>query len=413
MEGPRQSNRQRLLEAYRAALGAVAGDRAVAGYLQSAPPATDATVIAVGKAAERMMQGAVAALGDRFHRGLVITKHDHLGEACRHPQVECLTAGHPVPDEASLAAGTRLLEFIANVPRREELLFLVSGGTSALVEALPEGVTRGDLEKATEWLLASGKDIDAVNRVRKGLSCIKAGRLARYLAVRHTRNLMMSDVPGDDPKVIGSGLLVPHPPEALAIDFDVPDWLASLLGKVPAAPAPADPCFAPIETAVIVSNRDAREAAAAVFRQTGLKTTVAAQVFEGDAVELGREFARTLIEGEPGAYIWGGESTVRLPDNPGRGGRSQALALAAAGEIAGRDDILLLAAGTDGTDGPTEEAGALVDGGTLERGRQEGYDPETHLVRADSGTFLEASGDLIQTGPTGTNVMDLVIGLKV
>ncbi len=405
--------RQRLLEIYQAAINAVAGDRVVRDYLEKAPPSGDANVVAVGKAAERMMKGAVEALGDRLQNGLVITKHDHWGSACDDPRVECLTAAHPVPDETSLAAGTRLLEFIADIPRRSELLFLVSGGTSALVEVLPEGVGLADLERATEWLLGSGKDIEAVNRVRKGLSCIKAGRLARYLAVRHTRNLMMSDVPGDDPKVIGSGLLVPHPHEALSIGFSVPGWLDKVLGQVPKAPAPADPCFAPLETGVLVSNREAREAAAIEAERRGLRVGLDERVFTGSASELGLRLGQQLVDAESGLYIWGGESTVELPEEPGRGGRSQALALAAATEIAGRDDIFLLAAGTDGTDGPTEDAGALVDGGTVQRGHNEGFDADEALRRADSGTFLEASGDLIQTGPTGTNVMDLVFGLKL
>ncbi|WP_303909089.1 glycerate kinase type-2 family protein [Thiohalomonas denitrificans] len=405
--------RQRLLAVYRTTIDAVAGDRVARDYLEKEPPAADAVVVAVGKAAERMMKGAAEALGDRFQKGLVITKHDHLGAACDDPRVECLSAGHPVPDEASLRAGRRLLEFLAEVPRRSELLFFVSGGTSALVEVLPEGVGLAELERATGWLLGSGRDIEAVNRVRKGLSCIKAGRLARYLAVRHTRNLMMSDVPDDDPKVIGSGLLVPHPPESLSIEFDIPDWLQQLLGRVPKAPDPADPCFAPLETRVLISNRNAREAAAAEAARAGLKSRVDERVFTGNALEMGRRFGKQLTGAEPGLYVWGGESTVELPDEPGRGGRNQTLALAAATEIAGRNDIFLLAAGSDGTDGPTNDAGALVDGGTVQRGQEEGFDPDEALRRADSGSFLEASGDLIHTGPTGTNVMDLVLGLKV
>lgn len=405
--------RRQLLEAYRAALDAVAGDRAVADHLRREPVESDAYVIAVGKAAERMMAGALGALDDRFARGLLITKYDHVGPVCGDHRVVCIESGHPVPDGNSLAAGTALLAFLADIPHRAEVLFLVSGGTSALVEVLPERTGLEDLAQVNQWLLGAGLDIEAMNRVRKRLSCIKAGRLAAYLEGRRTRNLMMSDVPGDDPRVIGSGLLVPHEFEALAVPAGLPDWLQELLGRVPPAPSPGAPVFEPVETRILIRNCDAREAAAGYARGHGLAVHDHAEPFQGGAETLGRQFARHVIDGPPGFYLWGGESTVTLPDEPGRGGRSQALALAAAGVIAGRDDICLLAAGTDGTDGPTEDAGALVDGETLQRGRDEGLDPDEALRRADAGTFLEASGDLVQTGPTGTNVMDLVLGLKM
>ncbi len=404
--------RRALLDGLRGALARVEGKQVVETYLRAHPPPGDAYVLALGKAAESMTAGAIAALGGRLVRGLLITKHHHLGPACRDRRIECIEAGHPVPDQASLAAGERLLAFIRDIPHQAEVIVLVSGGTSALAEQLPAGTTLDDLQHANRWLLGSGLDIDAVNRVRRGLSCIKAGRLARYLEGRRTCNLLMSDVPGDEPAVIGSGLLVPHPPEALAIDFDLPDWLAGLLGRVPAAPLPDDPCFRSVETCILVCNRDAREGAAAALRRRGLAVTVSDRNFIGDAETLGRQLARELLKGPPSVRIWGGESTVVLPAEPGRGGRNQTLALAAALELQAQDGVALLAVGTDGTDGPTDDAGALVDGGTVAHGRLEALDPDDCLQRADAGTFLEASGDLVQTGPTGTNVMDLVIGIR-
>lgn len=404
--------RTSLLHLYRHALAAVAGDHLVATHLERAPPPGPVYAVAVGKAAAAMLQGALAALGGRLAAALLITKYGYLGGVCRDQRVTCIESGHPLPDAASLEAGRRLLAFLALAPPGAELLFLTSGGASALVEVLPAGVGLDDLARANRWLLACGADIDAVNRVRKGLSRIKAGRLAAFLDGRPVRNLLLSDVPGDDPRVIGSGLLVPHPASALHVAGDLPPWLRDLLGRAP-PPPPADaPAFARIATHLLAGNHEARAAAAARARAAGLAVHGDPGVFQGDAVDLGRHFARRLLDGPPGLYLWGGESTVRLPEQPGRGGRSQSLALAAARALAGRDGVLLLAAGSDGSDGPTVDAGALVDGATVARGRAEGLDPDDCLRRADAGTFLAASGDLLQTGPTGTNVMDLVLGLK-
>ncbi len=402
--------RRILLELYQHALTAVDGRRVVADYLRQRTPAGPVAVAAVGKAASAMAAGALDALGDRVHSTLVVTKHGHYDPTLRRRGIACIEAGHPVPDPASLAAGARLLAFIDALPPELPLIFLISGGASAVAEVLPEGVGLGDLQRATDWLLGAGHDIGAVNRVRKRLSLIKAGRLAGHLTGRRVWTLALSDVPGDDPRIIGSGPLVHHRSADLALDIAPPAWLAALLDRAP--PPPDANAFRAIETVLLATNNTAREAAAQAGRDLGLPVQPDPGLFEGEAAELGRAFARAVIEGPPGLYLRGGESTVHLPEDPGRGGRSQALALAAAIGIQSRSDISLLAAGTDGTDGPTDDAGALVDGGTVERGTFEGFDPDDCLRRADSGTFLEASGDLIQTGPTGTNVMDLVLALK-
>jgi hydroxypyruvate reductase len=249
-----------------------------------------------------------------------------------------------------------------------------------------------------------------MNLIRKRLSRIKGGRLARYLRGRRCLQLMIADVPGNDPATIGSAPLFPAAESSLP--EVLPAWLQALLCSTEPAPVPGDTEFAHIETHVIASNELARQAAREAAEVMGLVVRDHPGHFQGPAETLAAAFVEEICRGEAGLYLWGGESSVKLPPTPGRGGRNQHLALAAARELAGEQHCLLLAAGTDGSDGPTEEAGALVDGATVERGEEEGISLEQALREADSGRFLEASGDLVETGPTGTNVMDLVIGWR-
>ncbi|ROR32712.1 glycerate kinase type-2 family protein [Inmirania thermothiophila] len=406
--GPRSD----LLAIYRAAIEAVEGRARVAEFLDECPPSGPVHLVAIGKAAAAMARGALDALGPRILRGLVITKHGHLDPAlCAEPGIECLEADHPLPGPASLAAGARLVRFLEEAPDEARFLFLISGGASALVEVLPPGVAPAELERANRWLLASGLDITQMNRVRKAISAIKAGRLAAHLRGRPVLCLLISDVPDDDPAVIGSGLLVADRRGGDISDLELPDWLQALAARNTAPPGNGN--LRRVECHVVGSLQEAKTAAAARAVELGYEVSRHRTFLGGDAAEAGRACARALLEEAPGTvHIWGGETTVRLPEHPGRGGRSQTLALAAAEELAGHGAAWLLAAGTDGSDGPGGDAGALVDSGTIERGRAAGLDPDEALARADAGTFLEAAGDLIRTGPTGTNVMDLVIGLR-
>ncbi len=398
--------RSRLLEIYAAALAGVDGRNAVRARLERRTEGGPAHVVAIGKAAVAMARGAADALGTDLARALIITKHGYGDPAWHDPRVAQLEAGHPVPDAASLEAGQALLGFLAAAPAAAHFVFLVSGGASALVEVLPAGVSLEQYQAANQWLLGSGWDIERMNRVRRALSLIKDGRLAAHLRGRPALNLLISDVPGDDPATIGSGLLAPA--AHLPLPEGVPDWLAALLahGTPPGAAAGG------VTTEVLLTNRDARIAALSAGIARGWEVHAVPGFLAGDAVTTGRELAHALLAGPPGLYIWGGETTVRLPEIPGRGGRCQALALAAAEVLAGHEGVFLLAAGTDGSDGPTEDAGALVDGGTVQRGALDGLGAPACLATADAGSFLEASGDLVQTGPTGSNVMDLVLAYK-
>lgn len=391
-----------------AALAATDGRALVADDLRRRD-ALLGSIVAVGKAAASMLEGALDVLPDA--PALLITKDGHVSPALRHRAgVEIIEAGHPLPDARSLEAGRRLLAFITAAPADRSLLFLLSGGASSLVEVLPEGVLLADWRRVNAWLLGSGLDIHAMNAVRKRLSCIKGGRFLEHLGGRRAVVLMISDVPGDDPASIGSGLLSPG--EDVALSDTLPDWLRALLNAAPLPPALDDPRWASVEARILASNATALDGAVRAALCLGVPIHRHDELLRGDAAETGTRLARELMHGAPGVHLWGGETTVNLPENPGRGGRNQHLALSAALALEGQAGITLLAAGTDGTDGATQDAGACVDGGAAAVMRVAGIAPEDALQRADSGTALAAVDALIRTEPTGTNVMDLVLAFK-
>ena len=368
---------------------------------------------AVGKAAPAMMAGAFESLGSSIERALVVTKHGHAGDVLDSGwPVDVIESSHPVPDASSLAAGRALVDFVGAIPADADALALISGGASALVEVLPEGFDASDLARVNEYLLAAGHPIGVVNRVRKRISRIKGGRLAQRLAARRTLGLAISDVPGDDPKVIGSGLLIAHSSDDISIDgYDLPSWLTEIGDRSP--PLFDAKVASRVRTEVVARPADARAAAAATYRAAGMDVVEHRDLLEGDALDVGRRIGREIAGGNPETRVWASETTVMLPPRPGRGGRCQSLALAAALEMRDCPDVWVLAAGTDGTDGPGIDAGAIVDAGTVSRGIAAGLDPERSLRTADAGAFLDTSGDLVYTGPTGTNVLDLVVALKL
>lgn len=407
--------RQQLLELFQIALDAVHGQHAVHDYLQlDASIQSDCIVIAIGKAAQAMALGCESALGANLVKGLMITKYHHAKPEELSDRWQIIESAHPIPDKQSLVAGQALLDFIQDEKYQHyPVLFLLSGGTSSLVEVLSHKHSHDVLQQVNTWLLASGLAIDQVNQVRKSLSQIKGGKLLHHLQNREVYALLISDVPGDHPHIIGSGLLFPY--RGHYTEIDIPEWLAVLISDSDNASNLPDNYK--VSHAVIASNRLAIESIKQAVEQSEQADEYTVYIhdefLEGDAADKGRQLASYLVnDARPGLHIWGGETTVNLPDKPGRGGRNQHLALSAAIELQNNPRITLLAAGTDGTDGPTEDAGAVVDGGTLSRGALSGLDAERCLANADSGSFLEASGDLISTGPTGTNVMDLVIAVK-
>jgi glycerate 2-kinase len=379
--------RELMLGLLRTALARVDGRRCVREALtaQPAPAGVRIHVAAVGKAATSMALGAHETLGGAIERMLVITRDElGIGELTDRAQAEVHLSAHPLPDERSLAAGQRLIGWVDELPREVWPLFLISGGSSALVEVPEANATLADLEALTRESFVSAMPIGELNARRAALSRIKGGRLATRLAGRPGRALFVSDVPDDDPRVIGSGLMGP-------------------------AVSGADR----IERTVVASIDDAVAAVAAGATALGLRAHAAARRFADEASRLAARFAHELSLSPAQLLVWGGESTVQLPPNPGRGGRNQHLALAAARLIAGHTELMLLAAGTDGSDGVTADAGALVDAESCARLALAGLDADRCLRAGDSAVALEACGDLVHTGPTGTNVGDLVIGLKL
>lgn len=377
---------------FNAGVDAVGGRQATQRTLQQFSLPEKVHLVALGKAADSMAAGALAVLGDKLISGLVITKHDHLSQAIREDErLECHEAGHPVPDNASLVAGERLYDYVAAVPADHMLVFLVSGGTSALVEHLNEGLDLADLKRETDQLLASGAAIGEMNRHRRTLSRIKGGKLANRVQCP-VLQLLISDVPGDKPGDIGSGLLVPDAATGMGPELAVWDS---------------------IDTHIIASSGIAQEAVAAAAEYLGLPVCQATGDLDGDMPDVVARLADVLSSDDlqPGVYIWGGEPTLILPPSPGRGGRNQHLALSLVEYVAGSRPCSVLVCGTDGTDGPTADAGGLVHEQTLAAAREVGLDIDDYLARADAGNCLAQLDALVTTGPTGTNVMDLAIAV--
>jgi hydroxypyruvate reductase len=377
------NTRRVLLELFDAALRAVDGRACVARFLRESRIEPPIEVFAVGKAASAMALGARDVLGGGIERMLVITKIGHSDPALEGHGVRQLESAHPVPDFRSLSHGDALERQVLDRLPGVLPVFLVSGGSSSLVEALRDGVSLDDLFALNVQGLAAGWDIATLNAERAKLSRIKGGGIARLLDGRRALALFISDVPGDDPDVIGSGLL----------------------GRVARA---ADA----VERHVVANIEQAVSAAVAAAEAHGLGMETSSHRFDGDAANVARDFVEALRRTDADGLVWGGESVVTLPVKAGRGGRNTHLALHAARLLRAGEGLTILAAGTDGTDGPTGDAGAMVDAETIERAEIAGIDAQRALAAFDSGTALEASGDLVHTGPTGTNVGDILIGLK-
>ncbi len=399
-----QEPKQILNELYYSALKAVNGCHAVEQHLISNPITGNVAVVAIGKAAAAMMLGAKNQLKDQIQSALVITKKGYGDKSLSHP---CIEAGHPVPNEQSLFAGTKFLEFISNIPEETKLLALISGGASALVEVLPKNMDLELLQRMNKCLLASGLDIHEINKVRQAVSLIKGGGALKYLAQNTMTQLLISDVKMDEAEdigSIGSGLFVKGKQNVSLPQ--IPDWLEKYIQPPKQIPSVL------VESHIIASNEMACQSIIKQAKQAGYEVNYHGQTLYGDVFELSESLSNVLKKAKPGLHIWGGEPTLTLPKQPGRGGRNQSLALALACKLEKIKGITVLVGATDGSDGPTDDAGAIIDGSTLKRGENYQH-AKKYLAAADAGTFLANAGDLISTGPTGTNVMDLVIALKV
>ena len=368
-------------------------------------------LVAAGKAAWQMAKAASDYLGDRLEQGIVITKYGHVrGEL---PRIRCYEAGHPVPDEGSFAAARKALALTENLMKDDTVLFLLSGGGSALFE-LPL-IPAEELQDVTRQLLACGADIVEINTLRKRLSAVKGGRFAQHCAPAKVFSIILSDILGDPPDMIASGPTCPDSStceDAMEIvrryDLSLREETKQLLMvETPKALANA-------QWMITGSVRELCDAAARSCRKLGYEPVFLTDRLCCQAREAGSVMASILRthagDGKKLAFLAGGETVVRLTGS-GKGGRNQELALAAAEGISGLSNAALFSVGSDGTDGPTDAAGGFVDGATRQRLLKEGIHIDQVLRDNDAYHALQRTGGLIFTGPTGTNVNDVTVGL--
>ncbi|MHB8069155.1 MAG: glycerate kinase type-2 family protein [Desulfobaccales bacterium] len=381
-------------------------------------------VTGAGKGTAPMAQALEEILGDRLTTGWIIVKYGH---GLPLKKIRVMEAGHPVPDAAGLDATRFILDRLREGTAADLVLCAFSGGGSALTPAPLPRLDFSEKQQTTQLLLASGASIDEVNALRKHISAVKGGRLAEIAAPATVVSLLLSDVIGDRLDIIASGPTAPDPStyqEVLGIiaryglGERIPPRVREIIvqgaqGLIPETPKPGNPVFRHVHNLIIGSNSLALAWAKEVAERLGYETRVISTTLSGEAAAVARglalrarEIKETLAPGRKVCLLSGGETTVTVK-GAGRGGRNTELALAFAVEIGGTEKISLLAAGTDGTDGPTDAAGALADGRTVARALSLGLDPGHSLADNDSYTFFEKLDDLVITGPTGTNVMDL------
>ncbi len=382
-------------------------------------------VAGLGKAGASMAGAIEEILGERISRGLVVTKYGHVQPT---KTIRLHEAGHPVPDAAGLAGAQALLDQVTGLTPDDLVLVLISGGGSALTPAPVAGITLAEKQALTKALLACGADIREMNTLRKHISRIKGGQLARAAAPARVFTLILSDIVGDPLDAIASGPTVPDPTtyadalrilDKYRIRGEIPASIRTYLeagaaGQHAETPKPEDPLFGRVKSLMVASNIQALEAAEGEARRLGLQAMILSSFIEGETKEIARMHAALAMEvrasghpmSAPVCLITGGETTVTLKGK-GKGGRNQEFALAAGLDIAGMPDVVIFSAGTDGTDGPTDAAGAVVDGSTVERAKALGLNPRAALDGNDAYPFFEKLGDLVITGPTRTNVMDV------
>lgn len=359
-----------------------AGVKAVNGYSlvldelknNHHPPVTH--VFAIGKAAAAMMSAASDYYANTF-KGLVITKYGHIEKNYKaSSSIQVIEAAHPVPDHNSLIAGNLALDFVRSLGEHDSLLVLVSGGASALAEKLKANMSLSDLQVFNNRLLSEDKTIEQINAARSQISLIKKGQLLNQCKAGSILTLAISDVSGDDVLIIGSGIGA----------CDLPCSKARVIG----------------------SNRIARDAICKYLEKSGIEVIHNQESLYGELFDVSKDVVALLTAGPAGGYILGGETVVELPVNPGHGGRNQSLALAIAKHLKNHPGIIVLVAGSDGTDGPTEVAGGLVDSQTFE----ESGAAQLALDQANASVYLSSRNALFVSGPTGTNVMDLLVAIK-
>ncbi len=387
-------------------------------------------VVGAGKACTPMALAITELLGDQITAGQVIVKYDHVDQDSQaQTNIKISEGGHPLPDEAGFAATANIIDLLQDTTAEDTVICLISGGGSALLNQPVTGISLADLQQTTQALLAAGATIDEFNTIRKHLSKVKGGGIARLAAPAALYALILSDVVADPLSIIASGPTVPDPStfddawaiiERYRLESNLPETVVQHLrvGKrrdIPDTPKSGDAIFERVQNVIIGSNRIAAQAAVQQAKANGVNGQLLSTFIEGEAREIGKAvagLAKGLIRDEgdlkrPACFVLGGETTVTLTGE-GKGGRNQEMALAVAIALEGWVNTLVVCLATDGTDGPTDAAGAFADGDTVARARQLGLDPQVYLERNDAYNFFSALDQLIMTGPTQTNVNDLI-----
>jgi glycerate 2-kinase len=434
--------RQDALSIFNSAIAAVHAEAAVKRCCRSTPHSFQAGnasfdltryqniyVIGAGKASAHMAKAMEDLMFDQIREGLIIVKYGH-GVPVK--KISLVEAGHPIPDENGRLAAEQILELVEKAGKNDLIICLISGGGSALLPLPVLPLTLSDKQQTIQTLLACGASIDEINALRKHMSLIKGGRLAQKAYPASLVTLIVSDVPGDRLDVIASGPTVADPStftECMEIieKYELVDQLpanvldhmqSGYLGKIEETPKPGDPSLRTTLNIIVGSNADALSAAKKTAESLGYHTLILSSMICGntrDAALFHTAIAKEIRKSShplppPACILSGGETTVKITGN-GLGGRNQEFALATAIEIKDQERMVVLCAGTDGTDGPTDAAGALVDTTTASHARASGLDPSSFLNQNDSYHFFEKTSGLIITGPTGTNVMDLRVVL--
>lgn len=387
-------------------------------------------VIGAGKASARMARATEEILGDRISCGVIVTKRGH--RLPLRTEIELLEGSHPLPDEQGLKGTRRIVKLLSRTAADDLVILLLSGGGSALLVSPVRGISLRDKIRLTDALLRCGADIKEINTMRKHISQVKGGRLAELAQPSSVLTLILSDVIGDRLDSIASGPTAPDETtfsdsmriiNKYKLGNKIPSSIYSHLkkgtrGKTEETPKPGDPIFRKVKNVIIGSNRMALAAAEKKAKDLGFNTYVLPRPVAGDTTRAAGRHVRLVKDVKlgkgpirpPACVISGGETTVKIRGK-GKGGRNQEFALVGAVGINGMKNVVLLSAGTDGTDGPTDAAGAICDGETVDRALRKGLNPEGYLVENDSFHFFSKLGDLIITGPTHTNVMDVHLAL--
>ncbi|QHT68308.1 glycerate kinase [Rhodocytophaga rosea] len=385
-------------------------------------------VIGAGKATAPMAQAIEEIMGDIIDSGLIIVKHGHSVPLIK---IQTIEAGHPVPDENGISGTQQLLQLVKETKPNDLIIILISGGGSALLIDLPQHCILEELQTCFDLLLKSGASITEINTVRKHLSHVKGGGLARQIFPARLFTLILSDVIGDPLDVIASGPTVPDPTtfadawsivQKYGLEDKIPYSIhyhlqQGIAGNLPETPKSGDAIFSRVNNYIIGSNSIALEAARQKATEMGFHAVITGLNIEGEAAIAAKELVSTARKAgidttipKPACLLSGGETTVRV-QGTGVGGRNQELALAAALELEANEPIVILSAGTDGTDGPTDAAGAVVDSNTMIKAATKGLDEKDFLANNDSYHFFRQAGGHIITGPTRTNVMDIMMAL--